>query len=162
MDGSEFSIRTPETLADWQMASNLIHEYADQLAIDLNFQHFTHEQAHLAQHYAAPRGLFLYAFVGNELAGCCGLRPLDAAADANACEMKRLYVRPVFRRFGLGRLLVEALLQAAKDMGYACMLLDTLSDMEAARNLYQDLGFEEVPPYHLSQIPGMHYLKVTL
>jgi ribosomal protein S18 acetylase RimI-like enzyme len=86
---------------------------------------------------------------------------LDEAADASACEMKRLYVRPAFRRFGLGRFLVEALLEAAKDMGYACMLLDTLSDMEAARSLYQDLGFEEVSPYYLSPIPGTHYLKAT-
>ena len=162
MDSSEFSIRTPESLADWEMAAELVQEYAAQLGIDLAFQNFTQEHAHLAQHYAAPRGLFLCAFVGEELAGCCGLRPLDEAVDPNACEMKRLYVRPAFRRFGLGRLLVEALLQAAKDMGYACMLLDTLSDMEAARSLYEDLGFEEVPPYYLSPIPGTHYLKATL
>jgi len=34
--------------------------------------------------------------------------------------------------------------------------------MEAARSLYEDLGFEEVPPYYLSPIPGTHYLKATL
>lgn len=162
MSSSEFSIRTPESLADWEMAAELVQEYAEQLGIDLAFQNFKQEHAQLAQHYAAPRGLFLSAFVGDELAGCCGLRPLDEAVDPNACEMKRLYVRPAFRRFGLGRLLVEALLQAAKDKGYACVLLDTLSDMEAARSLYEDLGFEEVPPYYLSPIPGTHYLKATL
>lgn len=162
MDCSEFAIRSPETHADWQLAADLVQEYADQLGLDLSFQNFSHEHAHLSLHYAAPRGLFLCAFVSGELAGCGALRPLDEAADPNACEMKRLYVRPAFRRFGLGRLLVEALLQAAKDMGYACMLLDTLSDMEAARSLYEDLGFEEVPPYYLSPIPGTHYLKATL
>lgn len=161
MDSSKFIVRSPETPADWQLAADLVQEYANQLGIDLSFQDFAQEQAHLAAHYAAPRGLFLCAYVGDELAGCCGLRPLDEAADASACEMKRLYVRPAFRRFGLGRFLVESLLEAAKDMGYACMLLDTLSDMEAARSLYQDLGFEEVPPYYLSPIPGTHYLKAT-
>ena len=144
------------------MATALVQEYADQLGIDLSFQHFVQEQADLAHHYAAPRGLFACAYVGEELAGCCGLRPLDDAVDSSACEMKRLYVRPAFRRFGLGRFLVESQLEAARNMGYACVLLDTLSDMEAARSLYEDLGFEEVPPYYLSPIPGTHYLKATL
>lgn len=162
MDSSEFSIRTPQTPADWQQAVELVKEYVDQLGIDLSFQHIDAEYAQLSAHYAAPRALFLLAFVEGDLAGCCGLRPLDETVDPNACEMKRLYVRAAFRRFGLGRQLVEGLLDAARGMGYACVMLDTLSDMEAARGLYEDLGFEEVPPYYLSPIPGTHYLKAML
>ncbi len=97
-----------------------------------------------------------------ELAGCCALRPLDAADYPNAAEMKRLYVRKAFRGFGLGRQLAEAMLDAARQGGYACVLLDTLDDMEAARALYEDLGFEEIPPYYHNPIPGAHYLKVDL
>jgi ribosomal protein S18 acetylase RimI-like enzyme len=104
----------------------------------------------------------LLAWVDGELAGCCALRPLDSVDIANASEMKRLYVRPAFRRFGLGRLLAEAILDAARRQGYACVLLDTLDDMEAARSLYEDLGFEEVPAYYHSPIAGAHYLKVAL
>jgi ribosomal protein S18 acetylase RimI-like enzyme len=76
--------------------------------------------------------------------------------------MKRLYVRPAFRGQGLGRLLAERILDAARQAGYACVLLDTLSDMEAARALYEDLGFEEVPPYYHNPIAGAHYLKAQL
>ncbi|RYF64899.1 MAG: GNAT family N-acetyltransferase, partial [Comamonadaceae bacterium] len=96
------------------------------------------------------------------VAACGALRPLDAADYPNAAEMKRLYVRPGFRGMGLGRQMTEALLDAARSAGYGCVLLDTLDDMESARALYEDLGFEEVPPYYHNPIPGAHYLKVDL
>ena len=86
----------------------------------------------------------------------------DAADYANAAEMKRLFVREAFRGVGLGRQLAEATLDAARQAGYACVLLDTLSDMEAARALYTDLGFVEIPAYYHNPIAGAHYLKVDL
>jgi ribosomal protein S18 acetylase RimI-like enzyme len=76
--------------------------------------------------------------------------------------MKRLYVRRAFRRFGLGRELAQALMDRAAQAGYSTMLLDTLDDMEAARGLYETLGFEEIPPYYFNPVPGAHYLKATL
>jgi ribosomal protein S18 acetylase RimI-like enzyme len=76
--------------------------------------------------------------------------------------MKRLYVRRAFRGFGLGRQLAEAALDAARQRGYACVLLDTLDDMESARALYTELGFVEIPPYYHNPIPGAHYLKVDI
>ena len=42
------------------------------------------------------------------------------------------------------------------------MLLDTLDDMESARELYATLGFEEVPPYYYNPLPGAHYLRARL
>ncbi|TSE28032.1 Acetyltransferase (GNAT) domain protein [Tepidimonas thermarum] len=74
--------------------------------------------------------------------------------------MKRLFVRRAFRGFGLGRQLVERVLLLAQQAGYDCVLLDTLSDMEAARALYQDVGFVEIPPYYHNPLPGAHYLKL--
>ena len=97
-----------------------------------------------------------------ELAGCCALRPLDAADYPNAAEMKRLFVRKAFRGFGLGRQLAEAVLDIARQAGYASVLLDTLDDMEAARALYVELGFQEVPPYYHNPVAGAHYLKASL
>jgi putative acetyltransferase len=158
----QFSVTTPQSRQDLQAAAAIFQEYADSLGIDLGFQQFDEELRTLPGDYAPPRGCLLLAWVDDELAGCCALRPLDEADVANASEMKRLYVRPAFRRFGLGRLLAEAILDAARRQGYACVLLDTLDDMEAARSLYEDLGFEEVPPYYHSPIAGAHYLKVEL
>lgn len=140
----------------------LFEEYAQALGVDLCFQQFDQELAGLPGEYAPPRGALLLATVDGEVAGCCGLRPLDTADYANAAEMKRLYVRPAFRKSGLGRQLAEAILDVAREAGYSCVLLDTLNDMEAARALYEDLGFQEIPPYYHNPIPGAHYLKVQL
>ena len=140
----------------------LFNEYAQALGIDLCFQGFDEELAALPGDYASPQGGLLLAFVDGDLAGCGAFRPLPDADYANACEMKRLYVRRAFRRFGLGRLLAQALIDSATLAGYSAMLLDTLDDMEAARGLYETLGFVEVPPYYFNPLLGAHYLKVEL
>jgi ribosomal protein S18 acetylase RimI-like enzyme len=169
----------------------LFEDYAQALGIDLGFQDFERELALLPGDYAEPRGKLLLALVAPDvgddaaadvsraetaddrgllrhggrsvrIAGCCALRPLDTVDYPNAAEMKRLYVRPAFRGLGVGRQLAEAILDAARHAGYACVLLDTLDDMESARALYEDLGFEAVPPYYHNPIAGSHYLKVNL
>ncbi len=140
----------------------IFRDYAASLAVDLCFQNFDDELLRLPGEYAPPGGQLLLAFVDGALAGCGAMRSLPDADYANACEMKRLYVRPAFRRFGLGRMLAQALLDEAQRSGYSAMLLDTLDDMEAARGLYGSLGFEEIPPYYFNPIAGAHYLKADL
>jgi putative acetyltransferase len=149
----------PEQLA---VARVLFREYANDLLVDLRFQDFEAELAGLPGAYAEPRGALLLALVDGDVAGCCALRPLDDTDYANAAEMKRLYVRKAFRGFGLGRQLAEAILEAGQRLGYDCVLLDTLNEMESARALYEELGFEEIPPYYHNPIAGAHYLKVDL
>lgn len=141
---------------------SIFQEYASSLQIDLCFQGFDEELATLPGEYAEPRGALLLAWVDGALAGCCALRPLDTSDYSNAAEMKRLYVRPAFRGLGLGRQLTEGILDAARQAGYGCVLLDTLDDMESARALYEDLGFEDIPPYYHNPIAGAHYLKVDI
>lgn len=150
---------TPEQLAATRL---IFQEYADQLGVDLCFQNFEAELAGLPGDYAPPQGCLLLALVDGEIAGCCAMRPLETVDYPNACEMKRLYVRRDFRRVGLGRQLADAVLDAARIAGYHSVLLDTLSDMEAARALYQDLGFKDIPPYYHNPVAGAHYLKVDL
>jgi len=149
----------PELLA---RVRELFSEYAASLGIDLCFQNFDAELAKLPADYAEPSGALLLALVDGQPAGCGALRALPDVDYPNACEMKRLYVRRPFRRFGLGRLLAQQLMDLATRAGYSTMLLDTLDDMESARELYASLGFEEIPPYYFNPIPGAHYLKAEL
>jgi len=152
----------PTSPDELNQAREVLREYALSLKFDLCFQQFDDELAQLPGEYAAPRGTLLLVRVGQEMAGCCGMRPLDTVDYANACEMKRLYVKPAFRSLGLGRLLAEAVMESARLAGYDSILLDTLDDMEAARALYVELGFEEVPPYYHNPIAGAHYLRAVL
>ncbi len=145
-----------------EAARGIFREYAEQLGVDLCFQQFDAELASLPGPYAAPQGVLLLAWVDGALAGCGAFRPLPESDHPDACEMKRLFVKRAFRRFGLGRLLAERLIALATQAGYSSMLLDTLDDMEAARGLYATLGFEEIPPYYFNPIAGAHYLKVDL
>jgi putative acetyltransferase len=155
-------LSSPSSAHDLSLTRTIFQEYANSLAIDLCFQGFDDELTQLPGEYAAPRGALLLAWSDGVLAGCCALRPLDASDYANAAEMKRLFVRPAFRGLGLGRQLTEGILNEARQLGYACVLLDTLDDMESARALYEDLGFEEIPPYYHNPIAGAHYLKVDI
>jgi GNAT superfamily N-acetyltransferase len=153
---------TPNSAEQLAAARRIVREYGDSLEMDLSFQDFDEELRTLPGAYAPPGGQLLLAYVDTELAGCGALRGLPDVDYANACEMKRLYVRPAFRRFGIGRLLAQALLDEARRAGYSCLLLDTLDEMESARELYASLGFEEVPPYYFNPIAGAHYLKADL
>ena len=140
----------------------LFKEYEQSLGISLCFQNFEQELKDLPGDYASPRGALLLAKVDSASAGCCALRPQDKAPYSNAAEMKRLYVRPESRGKGLGARLVMSILNKAKDLGYACVILDTLKTMEDAQALYASLGFMEIPPYYDSPMEGTKYLKLDL
>jgi ribosomal protein S18 acetylase RimI-like enzyme len=158
----QIRLAVPDSSESLDHVRAIFRDYSASLGIDLCFQDFERELASLPGDYAAPTGQLLLAWVDDEVAGCAAMRPLPDVDYANACEMKRLYVRPAFRRFGLGRLLAQALLDEARRAGYSTMVLDTLDDMEAARGLYASLGFSEIPPYYFNPIPGAHYLKADL
>jgi putative acetyltransferase len=155
-------LATPATAEELDALRAIFREYAQGLGVDLCFQNFEQELAQLPGDYAAPRGALFLAKIDGQVAGCCALRPLDSVDYPNAAEMKRLYVRKPFRNFGLGRQLADAAMDAAREAGYTSVLLDTLDDMEAARELYEELGFEEIPPYYHNPIAGAHYLKAEL
>ncbi len=147
--------RFPE---DLEIVRALFREYAAGLGFDLGFQDFERELATLPGDYAPPRGALFVAWTCSRPAGCVALRPLEA----DACEMKRLYVRSDCRGGGLGLALAERILAEARRLGYARMRLDTVPGMDAAIALYRALGFVDIRPYRHNPIPGALFMECAL
>jgi carbonic anhydrase len=144
--------------ADMQAARALFVDYQRWLGVDLCFQGFTEELASLPGDYAPPAGRLLLARVDGQPVGCVALRPFDDGR----CEMKRLYVLPAHQGLGLGRRLVEAIVAAARTIGYRSMVLDTLDTMQAAIALYRAHGFRDIPAYRFNPLPGARFMQCDL
>lgn len=139
-------------------ARRLVEDYVDSLGIDLGFQDIENELADFPGAYAPPQGSLLLAFDEGEPIGCVAVR----AFDGDCCEMKRLYVKPAGRGRGIGRALAVAAIEAARELGYRMMRLDTLAEMEAARALYRSLGFRDVDAYRYNPTPGTAFMELEL
>ncbi|RIJ97581.1 MAG: GNAT family N-acetyltransferase [Armatimonadetes bacterium] len=144
--------------SDLNLVSKLFREYEAELGVDLCFQGFEEELSSLPGKYAEPRGAILLALEGEEPAGVVALRPLGETE----CEMKRLYVRPSFRGSGAGRLLTEAIVEAAEAKGYDTMVLDTLERLQPAIRLYESLGFERCEAYYSNPEPDVVFMRLEL
>ena len=146
---------SPEEVA---ACRELFLEYQRGLGVSLCFQGFDAELAALPGDYAPPRGCLVLALLKGRPAGCVALRPLFHR-DA---EMKRLYVRPVHRGSGLGRILATHVIGAARTLGYETLKLDTLPQMHAAQRMYETLGFRDTAPYNDNPVSGVRFLALDL
>ena len=99
--------------------------------------------------FMPPRGRLLLAGGEDHPTGIACLKEL--ASDIG--EIKRMYVRPEARRMGLGRALLNQLIQEARQIGYERLRLDSARFMKEAHELYRSIGFQEIEAYPGSEIP---------
>lgn len=137
----------------------LIVEYAESLHRDLSFQNLTEELGHLADKYTGPNGRFLAALSDDGgVIGCVAYR----RHSPRRCEMKRLYVKPQYRKQKAGEMLIESIIAAARQDGYEEMVLDTLAFMKSAISLYRKFGFEEIAAYYNNPMQDAIYMRLQL
>ncbi len=86
---------------------------------------------------------FLIASVAGQPAACGAIRQLEAGV----VEIKRMYVRPAFRRRGLARQILEALERVARDEGSTSVRLGTGNRQPEALCLYESAGYQSIPAF---------------
>lgn len=148
----------------WQVRE-LFSEYTDYIIQGdssfreyLALQHYNDELLHLEAKYGPPFGRLYLAYCDQTLAGCIALRQLDE----HRCEMKRLYVRPAFRKQHIGSILVSKVIADAKAIGYRYLLLDTFPFLDVAIRMYEKLGFRYIPRYNDSPMDATLYMQLDL
>jgi GNAT superfamily N-acetyltransferase len=151
-------IRRAVTEDDIAQVRALWTEYWEMMGLPLEFQGFGAQLQRLPGEFAAPLGLLLLAFEDSVAAGTIAVRPLRE----EACEAKRLYVPARFRGKGLGKRLLSAAIESAREMGYRTLFGDTLPRMHEAVSLYDQFAFERVEAYSDDPTPGAIYLRLVL
>lgn len=96
----------------------------------------------------APHGAFLVAYEDETPIAIGGVRPLDE----RICEIKRMYVVPEARSRGVGRGLLGALEDAARELGYTHVRLDAGPAQRHSRSLFQCTGYVEIARYNSNHI----------
>lgn len=137
----------------------LFREYEKELDTDLCFQNFQDELGDPLKKYGSPKGTLLLAYWNNAPAGCIALTPMS---QPGYCEMKRLYVRPNYRKYGIGRILTERLIEFATSKGYQFMRLDTFKKLQSAIRLYETLDFYYIESYYYNPYPEVVYMEKKL
>lgn len=145
--------------SDWSDVDQLIRAYLAELPFEIDFQDLDRELGELPVEYGPPRGAALLVRApAGEPVGFVGVRRFD---DASA-ELKRMYLIPAARGTGAGRALGAAAVAAARELGYARLLLDTVDTMTPAIELYRGLGFFEIDAYRHNPLPGARYFALDL
>jgi putative acetyltransferase len=154
----EMDIRKAESQADVAAVRQLWREYWESFGLPMDFQGFGPELEGLPGAYGAQGGTLLLATYKDDPAGTIALRRLNRTSG----EVKRLYLRPQFRGRGLGRRLLESVIERARALRYESLYADTLPVMTEALSFYERAGFERVAAYSDAPTPGAIYMKLEL
>ena len=86
---------------------------------------------------------FFVARAGGRPAGCGGV----LLVGREYAEVKRMYVRPAFRGRRIGRLMLDHLVEHARQHGLTVIRLETGVHQREAIALYEARGFRKIPPF---------------
>ena len=99
--------------------------------------------------FLPPKGFYYVIRVNNSIIGMGALRTLKMGIG----EIKRMYIKPKYRRNGYGKKMLELLLEKGNEFGFSSIRLDTGEFMSAAHQVYRLAGFQERGQYPESEVP---------
>ena len=105
--------------------------------------------SHPYEHYIEPGGEILMVLDGATAIGCCAL----INEGHGVYEVSKITMREDYRGLGLGRRLLQSVIDAAKAKGASKVFLVTNSSLGSAVHLYESVGFQHVPRESLPQSP---------
>ncbi|MDZ8035749.1 GNAT family N-acetyltransferase [Nostoc sp. DedSLP04] len=121
--------------------------------MNLNANTFFEEYMTQLHEFLPPSGRLLLGQYEQKIAGCACLRKIGEDIG----EIKRMYVKPEFRRQGIGRSLLEVIINEAAYIGYSKIRLDSAPFAKEAHALYRVFGFQNIEPYlEKTEIPLEH------
>jgi putative acetyltransferase len=155
-----YQIIKAENPEHFREALILFKEYADSLDFTLSFQNFEEELQQLPKMYGAPEGALLLVEHHGKYIGTGGIRKIEGE---NTCEIKRMFIKHAYQNLGIGKTLMHALINTAKDLQYKTIKLDTLGPkMPAAVKVYRSFGFIETTPYNFNPYEGILYFEKSI
>ncbi|OKH76887.1 MAG: GNAT family N-acetyltransferase [Mycolicibacterium mageritense] len=170
---SGFQIRSVSSLAQLEpLLDRYVRMVVERMAADNGVDFGDPEQAVLHHNrlfreesvrFLVPPGRLLAAYAGGEPVGVAGIK----RAGPRTGEIKRLYVAPSARGLGIGRALLDRLLDVARFERFDVVRLETASFMTAALRLYRSAGFRDAPQFADSEtatsgMKGIVFLQLTL
>jgi putative acetyltransferase len=148
-----------KTSDEFDIAKELFVEYANSKGFDLSYQNFEAELDELNVQYNIPTGgLILIQDINSNYVGCGGIRK----HEDSVAEIKRMYIKNECRGKGLGKKLLDSLIDIAKDLNYSKIRLDTLVSLEVATHIYREKGFIQIAPYRHNPSPEALYFELDL
>ena len=158
MTTKDFLFKIAGTPQDFEDGKDLFLQYANSLDLDLGFQGFYNELKTIDKQYNRPKGALVLVYHNNMAVGCVGIR----AFDEDIAELKRMYVKEGYRKFKIGKKLLELAIETAKETHYKKIRLDTLPTMTRAQNLYHSFDFYEIPSYRFNPVSGTVFMEKKL
>ena len=124
----------------------------------LDEQNYSEEMEHLEDKYGLPDGRLYLLMDREKAAASVALHKIDE----QTCELKRLYVKPEYRRQGIAEMLLDRLISEARETGYSYMVLDTMPALKEAIRLYEKKGFYRIEKYNNNPFEKMLFYKKDL
>ena len=159
-------IKEAKNKNDFTEAKELILEYTEWLEITggpevkaiLASQNFDKEMETLPVMYGYPDGGIFLAMIKNKAVAVAGIKRFNK----KECEVKRMFVQPASRGLGIGKLLLTKCIEAANNLNYEIVKLDTIDSMKSAIKLYTDNGFVEIQAYRPNTHEDARYFELDL
>ena len=137
---STASIRTIQPSDNKPLATIVRNALAEFGANKPGTVYFDESTDHLYELFHTGNGVYHVALLNDQVVGGGGIYPTEGL-DADTVELVKMYLAPIARGKGLGKLLMQQCLDTAKDAGYNKVYLESMPELIVAVPMYEKFGF---------------------